>query len=528
MNRAQALEALRRRAPWDLLVIGGGIAGAGVALEAARAGTKVALVEARDFASGTSSRSSKLVHGGLRYIAQGQWALTRESVRERDALLRDAGGLVRPLRFLLPVRAGDRKGRRVLGLGLALYDALAGRRTRRWHDVQAMGWQAPMLDATGLQGGWSYEDAQTDDARLVLRVLAQARAFGALTLNHVAVQGLARPGGELQGLALQDGVSGERFELAARCVVNATGAWADGLRGAVGRPPALRPLRGSHLLLPSWRLPLAQALAFFHPDDRRPVFALPWEGATLVGTTDLDHREPLDQEPGITRAELHYLLKALHSQFPAQAFGERDVMATWSGVRPVVASGKSVDPSKEAREHLVVEEDGLITVTGGKLTTFRATAVQALRLAARRVPGLAAVRVDARLFEPVSPACEAVLRDLSPALRQRWMGRYGPAAQWLRALAQDGELDTVPGTSVAWAELRFACRCEAVVHLDDLMLRRTRLGLLLRDGGAACLPRVKPIAQQELGWSDVQWHEEAARYAQLMARCHGVPTQGPP
>jgi len=523
MNREQALAHLRSGEPVDVLVVGGGIAGAGVALEAARAGARVALVEARDFASGTSSRSSKLVHGGLRYIAHGQWQLTRESVRERDALLRHSAGLVRPLRFVLPVREGDRKGRAMLGVGLALYDGFAGRRTRGWHPAPELLACVPPLHATGLRGGWSYEDAQTDDARLVLRVLAEARRHGALTLNHVAVDTLLRGPGGVQGARLTDAVSGQGFELAAGCVVNATGAWADTLRAGVGRAPGLRPLRGSHLLLPAWRLPLAQAVALFHPEDGRPVFALPWEGRTLVGTTDIDHRDGLADEPAITAAELRYLLRALQAQFPALGLAAKDVLSTWSGVRPVVASGKAVAPSAEPREHLVVAEEGLITVTGGKLTTFRATALQALRLAAQKVSALRRLDPAAPVFAPMARGDTAVLDRLPVPLAQRWRARFGPDAVHVAAGVRDGELDPVPGTDVAWAELRWACEAEAVVHLDDLLLRRTRLGLLLPHGAAACLPRVKAIVQQALGWSDTHWAAEVARYQARVARSHGVP-----
>lgn len=528
MNRAEDLAALRGGGPWDLLVVGGGIAGAGVALEAARAGAKVALVEARDFAGGTSSRSSKLVHGGLRYLGQGRIGLTRESLHERDALLAQAGGLVRPLRFLLPVRQGAKPGRRKLALGLTLYDALAGRRTRRWHDTAGVLGHAPGLDAHELLGGWSYLDAQADDARLVLRVLAEARRFGARVLNHLRVDTLlcanqaSDTGSIVQGARLVDTVTGDSFESRARCVVNATGVWADVLRASLGHAPMLRPLRGSHLLLPDWRLPLSQAVGLFHPLDQRPVFALPWEGATLVGTTDLDHRDDLAHEPGITRAELDYLLQALRHAFPALALSEADVRSTWSGVRPVVSSGRGVDPSSEPREHLVLDEQGLVTVSGGKLTTFRSTARQALHCAARHVPALAAPRPTTDIFAPTT-AHSPALATLTPALRERWTARFGDDAPRLLQAAQPGDLQTIANTGIAWAELRWACRHEAVVHLDDLLLRRTRLGLLLRDGGAELAPRLQPLVQQELHWSDDEWQREWARYQALIARCYALP-----
>jgi len=528
MERDADLQALRARAV-DVLVIGGGIAGAGIALEAARAGVRVALVEARDFASGTSSRSSKLVHGGLRYLGQGQIGLTRESVRERNALLRDAAGLVLPLAFLLPVRVGDKNGRRKLGLGLALYDWLSGLRTRAWFNAAALLERAPALASSGLLGGWRYQDAQTDDARLVLRVLAEARQRGAITLNHLPAESLTRDAqGEVVGAVVRDAVSGETFTLAARCVINATGAWADQLRGTLGAARKLRPLRGSHLLFDAWRLPVAQAVTLFHPNDGRPVYALPWEGSTLVGTTDLDHPDDLNREPGIARSEFDYLLQAMQHAFPSLALRETDVVSTWAGVRPVIDSGRGLDPSKEARDHLIVNEHGLITVTGGKLTTFRSSAIAALHLAAQRVPELQdRLRADAQVLAPTRIATQLGLQSLSARLRERWMARFGDAALEVQDAAQAGELDTIAHTGVAWAELRWACRAEAVVHLDDLLLRRTRLGLLIRDGAAALLPRVKRIVQQELAWSDSRWDEEQSRYRALIANCYGQPRTSP-
>lgn len=523
MKRQQDLTLLRTAAPLDLLVVGGGIAGAGIALEAARAGVRVALVEARDFASGTSSRSSKLVHGGLRYLAQGRIGLTRESLHERQALLRDAPGLVTPLRFVLPVRRGDANGRRKLGLGLALYDRLAGQRSRQWHGPAALQAEAPGLQADGLLGGWSYLDAQVDDARLVMRVLAEAEAHGALVLNHLRVDSLQREGKQVSGAKLVDALDGSDFSVQARCVINATGAWADALRGALGAQPVLRPLRGSHLLFPDWRLPVAQAITFYHPQDGRPVYALPWEGATLVGCTDVDHREDLAQEPGITQSEFDYLLGAMQLAFPSLTLTPADVCSTWAGVRPVVASGKDVAPSKEPREHLIVDEQGLITVTGGKLTTFRSTALLALRQAARHVPALAGLATPASIFSRTPDSTALALQDLIPALRARWLARFGAQAPEVLACAHAGELQTIAHSGIALAELRWACRAEGVAHLDDLLLRRTRLGLLLPHGGEALLPQWRALVQAELHWDDARWHEEVARYQTLIQRFYSLP-----
>ena len=551
----------------DLLVIGGGIAGAGVALEAARRGVSVMLVEARDFAWGSSSRSSKLVHGGLRYLREGAFGLTRESVRERGRLLEDAPGLVEPQRFLMGHYEGRSPSRRTLAAGLAIYDAMAGRRTRAFHTPAQVRALAPHVATAGLLGASSYLDAKTDDARLVMRVLQEAQLHGARVVNRAAVKSLLRAGDvdmPLSALSADGGASvtpgtvvGARIEgegfigrVQARCVVNATGFWADGLRRGLGAP-MLRPLRGSHLVFPLWKLPVAQSVSLLHPRDGRPVFATPWEGVALVGTTDLDHDGDPDVEPHITAAETAYLLEALRHAFPRLGLGAGDAICSFAGVRPVVddrAGGG--DPSKAPREHVVRDEQGLVTVTGGKLTTFRVNALDALRHAAPYLaaapqrggfaPTLAAgdesgldvaapmsandfdYRAGDAIFAPQaeSPALTA----LPHGLRSRLVGRFGHQAPALLREAAPADLETVAGTATPWAELHWALRHEQVRRLDDLLLRRTRLGLLLPAGAAALLPRLEPVAREALRWSAGQWRDECDRYARLIAQCYSVPT----
>jgi len=308
--------------------------------------------------------------------------------------------------------------------------------------------------------------------------------------------------------AVRDALGARTAEVTARAVVSATGAWADVLRGQVGAPPRLRPLRGSHLTFESWRLPLGDAVMIQHAVDRRGLFVIPWEGVTLVGTTDLDHREPLDDEPGMSDQERDYILAALDQWFPSLALTAADAVASFSGVRPVVGTGQA-NPSKEPRDHVVWDEKGLLTVTGGKLTTFRLIARDALRALARR-PGF--TWRGARP-EPMLPPPLDVAR--TGPLGLRLAGRYGADAPALLAAAADGELDAIPGTLTSWAELRWAARAEGVAHLDDLLLRRIRLGLLVREGGAALLPRVRAIGQAELGWGDARWEREEADYRAL-------------
>lgn len=516
------LPALLRR-EWDLLVVGGGITGAGIVLEASRRGLSALLVEQRDFAWGTSSRSSKLVHGGLRYLAQGRLRLTRESVREREALLRDAPGLVEPQGFAFADYGASGGKRRRLRAGLVVYDLLAGRRERHWLDAGEFALAAPTVARANLAGGIVYTDAKTDDARLVLRVLQEAQRHGAEAVNYMAAQSLLRGQGRVCGALLRDGVGGAVHEVRAKMVVDATGAWA-GVLGDPARAPRLRPLRGSHLVLPAWRLPLARAVSLMHPRDGRPVFAFPWEGVTLVGTTDVDHEGGMEHEAAITRDEADYLLAALRFQFPQLDLGEADVLATYAGVRPVIDGGSHGAPSGETREHAVWSEAGLVSVTGGKLTTFRATALAALGQVKLQLPGWSGRLEPHPVFGP-NPAPVPARRMPAPLVR-RLAGRHGAHAQALLDAAREGELETIPGTETLWAELRWAARAEAVQRLDDLLLRRTRLGLQLRGGGEALLGRVRAICQDELGWSGQRWHAEEDAYLALWQAHYSLPRRG--
>ncbi len=505
---------------WDMVIIGGGITGAGILLEAARQGVRALLVEQRDFAWGTSSRSSKLVHGGLRYLKEGKLLLTRASVRERENLLREAAGLVQPQSFAFADYRGRKPGRWLFSLGLALYDWMAGQHSRHYYPADEFLLLAPHIARAGLNGGMCYGDAKTDDARLVLRVLQEALAAGGVAVNYLAATRLLRTGDKADGVELLDALSGASYTIKAKVIVNATGAWADGLRQHAAAGPKLRPLRGSHLLLPAWRLPVAQAVSLMHPRDGRPVFAFPWEGVTLVGTTDVDHGAGMKVEAAITPAEVAYLMQALEFQFPELGLGLDDIIATFAGVRPVIDSGKA-DPSKEARDHAVWLEQGLLTVTGGKLTTFRLIAQDALAHCAPLLP-----RRQARAHAPrtfVEPAPLVANAALTAAQAQRLRGRYGMHAAELLAAARAGELATIAGSETLWAELRWAARAEAVMHLEDLLLRRTRLGLQLRHGGVEWLPRIRAICQAELGWDDQRWLVEEAAYLALWRRCYSLP-----
>lgn len=513
------IPALLASRQWDLLIIGGGITGAGILLEAARNGLNALLVEQRDFAWGASSRSSKLVHGGLRYLKEGKLQLMRDAVRERQHLLQEAAGLVTPQSFAFAVYQGRKPGRLPFSVALALYDRMAGQRARHWHPADEFLMLAPHIERNGLQGGLCYTDAKTDDARLVLRVLQEAVATGGVALNYMAVAQLLRSESRVSGAQLLDAASDSTHEVKAKLVINATGAWGDALRSAAHLKAKLRPLRGSHLIFPAWRLPVAQAVSLMHPADGRPVFAFPWEGATLVGTTDVDHRDDMRHEASITPAEVEYLLAAIRFQFPQLGITPDDIVSTYAGVRPVIDSGKA-NPSQEGRDHAVWLEDGLLSVTGGKLTTFRLIALDALRHAAPLLPNWQA----RPCVEPVFARAPALSAPALGSLqRLRLQGRYGRYAPALLAAAQTGELEAIAGTETLWAELRWAARSEAVLHLEDLLLRRTRLGLLLRHGGTEALPRIRAICQPELGWSDAHWESEQASYLLLWQTRYRAP-----
>ena len=479
------------RTHWDLIVIGGGITGAGTLLMAARLGLKVLLVEQRDFAWGTSSRSSKMVHGGLRYIAQGDIGLTRDALRERERLIRELPELVVRQDYLFPIRRKRFPGRWSMKLLLWFYDRLAGIRDHRWLNRSAVLERLPGFEQTGLKGAMTYTDALTDDSRLVLRILHEGTAEGGAVCNYLTADSVTAADTGFR-VRVTDGCFDSTHELRTERVINATGAWADRLSGSEAR---IRPLRGSHLFVARERLPVDDCLTILHPEDGRPVFIFPWEGATCIGTTDLDHDKNLDEEPRCSRRELDYLLKLANSQFPELQLGPSDVISTWAGVRPVISSGKGLDPSQERREHDVWENDGVITVSGGKLTTFRLIALDALEAAGlldaegRRKHG----RDRTPLFSP---------RELHP-------GGGHPLRDW-------PEL-----TDTGWVE--WILEHEMVVHLDDLLLRRTHLGLLRPRGARDQLDALREPCQRLLGWNDERWAREVERYLALIEDYYSVP-----
>lgn len=296
--------------------------------------------------------------------------MTWESVKDRERLLKDAPGLVRPLEFLMPLYKGAGPGKMAMKAELVVYDLMAGKRRHGYLRAEKIASSAPHIKHDGLRGGFHFMNAQVDDARLVLRIIREAIQAGASAMSYIAVVELRRDArGRVIGVVLEDAETHGTKEIGARAVVNATGAWAERLHRSPEPSKHLRPLRGSHLVFPRSVFPVDCAIALIHPADRRPVYVLPWEGAILFGTTDLDHEGDLSLEPFITAEETSYLMECLGAFFPSLRISPTDCLSTFAGIRPVLSEGK-LDPSKESREHVVWVDNGMVTVTGGKLTTF--------------------------------------------------------------------------------------------------------------------------------------------------------------
>ncbi len=500
--------------PWDLVVVGGGITGAGVLREAANAGLRCLLLEAKDFSYGTSSRSSKLVHGGFRYMRNKQFDVTYESVHERQWMLRAAPGLVTGLPFIMPNYPRYHTPNWQFHLGVVLYDLFGRKWKHRTLTPQQVQRILPQLSQDGLMRSYQYEDAAVDDSRLVLRVLQEAAQAGACVLNYARVETLLRNRhGQVCGVVVHDEAVAKGCTVAvqAKVVINATGPWTDRLREPLGAPARIRQTRGSHLVFAKEHLPLQHAVTLMHPDDNRAMFAIPWESVCLVGTTDLDHHHDLD-EPYTSQEEIDYILKAIHATLPGFEVGHEHILASFAGVRPIVHSG-AADPSAESRAHVVWDEDGLLTITGGKLTIFRVMAKDVLEAARARLSGNPLFPTGKPIFNPL-PKIPGETR-IDAAKLAYLLGRFGVYAPDLLAAAQDNEVQEIETMPNLWAELRWAARTEGVIHLDDLLLRRVRLGLQLPQGGLPLAEHIRSIIQPELGWNDQRWQEEIDRYAEI-------------
>ncbi|MBH9552723.1 glycerol-3-phosphate dehydrogenase/oxidase [Inhella gelatinilytica] len=498
-TRSERLQALCDAPPLDLVVVGGGATGAGVALDAAARGYAVALLEADDFAKGTSSRATKLVHGGVRYLAQGQLGLVREALRERRTLLANAPHLASPLRFVLPAYRPWQVP--FFGLGLMAYDLLAGRSAlgrTRWLGRTATQKALPGVNPNGLWGGIQYWDAQFDDARLALALARSAERAGALVLNHCPVEGLRWQADKVAGVVAVEAETGSRLTLNTRCVINATGVWVDDLRERdhQGRPP--EPLvtvsQGVHLVVDRQFLPSEQALLVPKTEDGRVLFAVPWMGRVILGTTDTPRRDkPL--EPQAFDEEIEFILREA-GRVLVHPPGRSDVLSVWAGLRPLArpnsGPGNPTGTGGISREHHIeVRPSGLVSVTGGKWTTYRAMAEDVLSAC------MAGGWLDRR---PGGVTAQWPLVGAQPLQRPlhqiQGLARYGSEIEQVQSLPG---ADRWLHPELSEAMVRFAARWEMARTVEDVLARRVRLLFLDARAALAVAEPVADLLREETG-----------------------------
>jgi glycerol-3-phosphate dehydrogenase len=534
-------------ATFDVLVVGGGITGAGVALDAASRGLSVALVERHDFASGTSSKSSKLIHGGLRYLQNGDVRLVYEALHERQRLLHNAPHLVKVLPFLIPIFTGrggviPRQVARALGSAMWMYDLTGGLRIGKVHkrlSRQAALAHMPTLDDR-LAWAYLYYDARADDARLTLAVARTAALdFGATVVNHASVVALLKEGGRAAGAVVDTGAG--QAEVRARVVINATGVWSDELRALdEGRHPGtIRPAKGIHITVPWEKVRNDIAAVVPVPSDRRSIFVVPWPGPggdvgpgayTYIGTTDTDYDGDID-DPQCTADDVEYLLGAMNRSLRTP-LGPDDVVGTWAGLRPLVkdaSSGRTADLSR--RHRVTPSASGVVTVTGGKLTTYREMAADAVDAALgvlAAVPDAGPALGGRRARR--SHTAKLRLRGAEgyegeASIDPRLADRYGGEARVVGAMIDaDPTLGAplVPGLPYVRAEAVYAARYEMATDLADVVARRTRATLLGAEATAAAADDVATLVGAELGWSQAERAAQAARLRQAVAHERGA------
>ena len=539
-TRAAALSSMAAE-PVDVLVIGGGITGAGIARDAALRDFRVALVDKGDFGSGTSSHSSRLIHGGIRYLEQRNFRLVFEASRERRVLLRIAPHLVRPLPFVFPVYRGSRVPGWKLRAGMWLYDALAAFRNvkaHRWLSPKQVRKAEPALKDRGLTGAALYWDAQTDDARLVLATARSAARAGALIANYAEVTSLLTPDGRVRGAVVRDVLSGETRTVRALVVVNAGGPWVDALRRMddAAAPPLLRPTKGAHVAVPRRRIGNERAITLFSPIDGRVMFVLPWGELSYIGTTDTD----ADASPDavrVTAADVTYLLRSANAAFPEAHLSPNDVVSVWVGLRPLLgpAGGTSTAaPSQISREHRVVESaQGLISIAGGKLTTYRVMARDVVDRVAARLHELDGRPVAPRpptdrLPLPGGEAAEldvlretARARGVSEATARHLVASYGSEmAAVLNLVDRDRSLGepVALGRPEIWAEVAHAVEREMALRVQDVLVRRLHLFYEFEQHGTAVAAPVAQRMKKLLGWDEIREAEELVDYFKLVER----------
>jgi glycerol-3-phosphate dehydrogenase len=517
---------------YDIVVIGGGITGAGIARDAALRGLKVALFEKSDYASGTSSKSSKMIHGGLRYLEHGEIGLVFESVSERRVQQRVAPHLVRPLPFLIPIYKGVRPGFEIMNVGLWIYDSLALFRAPKMHKAfrgtaAALALE-PQLRPEGLRGALEYYDCATDDARLVLENALDAEALGAACHTYTEVLRFERNGPRITGVVVKDRLSGKTWSVNARAVVLAAGAWTDEMIRRFEIPferPILRRTKGVHIVLPRERLPLARAITLISPVDGRVMFALPWRDRSVLGTTDTDFTGTAD-EVWADKSDVEYLCASGNGYFPGANLTPDDVIATWAGLRPLIAAPPNVDESEISREHEVfTKSDGLVIIAGGKLTTYRRMAREAVNKTlelmrdlgetvdakhqntkTRPLPG--AVGIDDADLEGVAAIGRKLMEQykLDVDTATHLCGVYGSRAMILgEMIAGDRTLGERldPELPYVWAEIDFAAKHDLARTVEDVLARRVPLLLTSRDQGLGICERVASRLAAVHGWDKV-------------------------
>jgi glycerol-3-phosphate dehydrogenase len=508
-----------RDATFDILVIGGGIVGAGVARDAASRGYRTALVDRGDFAGGTSGKTSRLIHGGLRYLRNYRLGQVRLAARERDLLVDRAPSLVHPLPFLIPAYRDRGPGPILLRFGLFLYDVLSRKRLPRrvWLPREDTWEREPGLRREGLAGAGVYYDAWTDDARLVLSVVRDAARMGAVVANHVEVVELIRDHDRIAGARVRDRIDGLSITVRARLVVNATGVWLDRLRGP-RRTPTVRPTKGIHIFLPRAKVGNRHALALTTRQDRRLVFILPWNELTLVGTTDTDF--PSDPDRVLPDSgEVDYLLAAVNDAFPDARVGRGDVVSAFAGLRPLIQSARGGAESDVSRRHAMFEDpDGLISVAGGKLTTHRAMAESVVTAASRRLGSRRASRTrDLPLGPALRPLEEFMALDLDEPVALHLQGRHTP--QEIRRYL-DGPLARdriVPGHPSIWAQVDLAVHQEMGITLSDVLIRRLGLFYEAPDQALDAAEAVASRIGRLLGWDAERTRRQIEEYRALVA-----------
>ncbi|MEV5302561.1 MULTISPECIES: glycerol-3-phosphate dehydrogenase/oxidase [Amycolatopsis methanolica group] len=519
----------------DVLIIGGGITGASAARDAALRGLSTVLVERDDFASGTSSRSSKLIHGGLRYLQTYQFRMVHESVHEREVMMRIAPHLADLRPFLYLLYRGYPEGKALLNLGLTFYDAFSRAPLRRWHRMlgrDAVLRREPHLNPDGLTGGGLYHDAMTDDARLVIDVLESAWRAGALLANHSEATGLVHERGRVAGAEVTDRITGEQTVIRARTVVNAAGPWVDRVLG-LERPvtqPTLRPTKGVHLVLRTEDFPLQTAVFLRSPSDNRVVWPTPTADGrhVYIGTTDTDfHGSPSDVVAD--DRDIDYLLEVANHTLPDANVGPEHVVATWAGLRPIVAPTPGTSNSDASREHTITEgPTGLITVAGGKLTTARIMGRQIVEHAIeqlRRDHGIRSVPTSTTGTVPIAggdPAdrfrAERAVATAPGDLAQRWLRRYGGNAG---RVAAAGTHERIAGTDLTDAEIRYAVDREMAMTVTDVLVRRTGSFFWSADGDAAAIDRVSDVLAERRRYPDDVRKAQQADYKDWVARNRG-------